>query len=332
MDHRPRRARRIGAAIFVAGLLASALLGMRTYRSYSLMRSAQESGAPATSSIRPWMTLDYVSANFQVPDSVLLDSLGLPPATDTHTSVKELAERKGESPLDYVRRVQRTIARAASRVSSGEGANGSEQLGTLSDESLSGVLTYGYSALGLTVLLGSIGVPVPDGLATAVAGSLIAHRRMQWAAAAFVVLSASVLGDAIAYLLGRLLGRGLLERHGQWLGYTPERATRVRRLFERWGGWAVLITRTFASYLSSVASVLAGTTRYALPPYFAFTVAGRVTWTTAYLGLGYAVGADLQAATDFLTNLSGLLIALAVLAASGWIAFGPAPAPTSSTP
>lgn len=331
MDRRPRRVRRIAAAVFAAGMLASALLGMRTYQSYLLMRSAQEAGAPATSSIRPWMTLDYVSANFQVPDSVLLSDLALPPATDTHTSLKNLAERKGESPLDYVRRVQRAIAHAVPRVSPGEGANGSERLGTLSDESLSAVLTYGYSALGLTVLLGSIGVPVPDGLATAVAGSLAAHQRMEWATAAFVVLSASVLGDAIAYLLGRLLGAGVLERHGQWLGYTPDRATRVRRLFERWGGWAVLITRTFASYLSSVASVLAGASRYALLPYLGFTVAGRVTWTTAYLGLGYAVGADLQAATDFLANLSGLLIALAVLAASGWVAFGPAPAPTNPT-
>lgn len=332
MERRPRRARRIAAAVFVAGMLASVLLGMRTYQSYLLMRSAQAAGAPATSSIRPWMTLDYISTNFQVPDSVLLNGLALPPATDMHTSLKNLAEREGEAPLDYVRRVQKAIAQVEPRLSSGEEANGSAGLSTLGDESLSAVLTYGYSALGLTVLLGSIGVPVPDGLATAVAGSLAAHQQMEWAAAALVVLSASVLGDAIAYLLGRLLGRGVLERHGQWFGYTPERATRVRRLFERWGGWAVLITRTFASYLSSVASVLAGASRYALAPYFAFTVVGRVTWTTAYLGLGYAVGADLQAATNFLANLSGLLIALAVLAASGWVAFGPAPALTGSTP
>ena len=37
---------------------------------------------------------------------------------------------------------------------------------------LAAVLIYGYSALGLTILLGSIGLPVPDGFATTVAGSL----------------------------------------------------------------------------------------------------------------------------------------------------------------
>jgi membrane protein DedA with SNARE-associated domain len=324
MDLHSRRAHRIAAAIFVAGVLASALLGMRTYRSYLFLRSAQEAGAPATSSIRPWMTLDYVSATFHVPGSVLLSGLALPWATDTQASLKNLAEGRGASPLDFVRRVQKTVAGAIARASSATGTNGPERPGTLGDESLSAVLRYGYYALGLTVLGGSIGLPVADGFATALAGSLAAQGQMQWATAALVVLCTSVLGDAIAYLLGRLLGRGLLERHGRWLGYTPERGVRARRLFERWGGWSVLVTRTFASYLSSVASVLAGASRYGPAPYFAFTVAGRLMWTTAYLGLGYAVGADLLAATDFLANLSGLLIALAVLAASGWVAFAPA--------
>jgi membrane protein DedA with SNARE-associated domain len=332
MDLHSRRARRIAAAIFAVGVLASALFGMRTYGSYLFLRSAQEAGAPATSSIRPWMTLDYVSATFHVPGSVLLSGLALPSATDTHASLKSLAEGRGASPLDFVRRVQKTVARAISRASSATETNGPERPGTLGDESLSAVLRYGYYALGLTVLGGSIGLPVADGFATALAGSLAAQGQMQWATAALVVLCTSVLGDAIAYLLGRLLGRGLLERHGRWLGYTPARGTRVRRLFERWGGWTVLVTRTFASYLSSVASVLAGASRYALAPYFAFTVAGRLMWTSAYLGLGYAVGADLQAATDFLANLSGLLIALALLAVSGWIAFGPNPVPANLKP
>jgi len=54
------------------------------------------------------------------------------------------------------------------------------------------------------------------------------------------------------------------------------------------------------------------------------TILGRVIWTSAYLGLGYGIGSDLRAATDFLTNLSGLLLSLTVLAASGLIAAGQA--------
>ncbi|MEJ2686912.1 MAG: DedA family protein [Gammaproteobacteria bacterium] len=329
MDLHSRRTRGIAGAIFVVGVLASGWFGMRTYGSYQFLRSARSVGAPATSSVRPWMTLGYVSASFHVSESILLQRLALPPATNPHTSLKSLAERQGKSPLDYVRRVQRVLARAAPHVSTGAGTNGPEELGPFGDQALSAVLIYGYLALGLTVLLGSIGLPVADGLATAVAGSLAAQGRMEWGAAAFAVLFAAVLGDMVAYLLGRLVGCRLLERYGKWLGYTTERGARVIHLFKRWGGWTVLITRTFVSYLSSVASVLAGVSRYALFPYTAFTVAGRLLWTSAYLGLGYAVGADLQDATGLLANLSGMLTALVVLAASGWIAFGPAPGPSS---
>ena len=143
MDLHSRRARRIAAAIFAVGVLASALLGMRTYGSYLFLRSAQEAGAPATSVIHGRM---------------LLSGLALPSATDTHASLKSLAEGMGASPLDFVRRVQKTVASAISRASSATGTNGPERPGTLGDESLAAVLRYGYYALGLTVLGGSIGL------------------------------------------------------------------------------------------------------------------------------------------------------------------------------
>jgi membrane protein DedA with SNARE-associated domain len=126
----------------------------------------------------------------------------------------------------------------------------------------------------------------------------------------------------VGYGLGRLLDRGVLERRGRWLGYTRERALRASRLFEQWGAWTVLITRTFVSYLGPAVNVLAGAAGYPLTAFLALTVLGRLLWTSAYLGLGYAVGSDPEAATGFLANLSGLLVSLAVLAASWLIASG----------
>lgn len=82
----------------------------------------------------------------------------------------------------------------------------------------------------------------------------------------------------------------------------------------------MFVTRTFVSYLSAVVSVLAGAGRYRRSVFLAWTVIGRVVWTAAYVALGYGIGADLQAAAGFLTNLSGLLLSLTVLAASGAIA------------
>ena len=83
----------------------------------------------------------------------------------------------------------------------------------------------------------------------------------------------------------------------------------------------MFLSRTLASHLSGVMNLLAGASRYRLDVFVIFTIIGRLMWTCAYLGLGYGVGADLEAAAGFLMNLSFFLISLAVLVAFGLVAF-----------
>ena len=320
-----RRVRRGALLLFVLMILPTLWFGLRTYRSFLLLRSAYEAGAPMTSGIRGWMTLKYVAATYHIPEAALNERLGLAPATDVDASLKSLAERAGVSPPQYVERVQRAIAGAGSGGSRAGTAASSGWLAATADKILTALLVYGYPVLGITLLLGAIGLPLPDGIATAVAGSMAAQGRMNWVWASLVIVTASVLGDAAGYGIGRLLGGEILERRGGWFGYTPGRRARVQALFDQWGLVAVFITRTFVSYLSSVASLLAGVARYRLSKFLAVAVVGRLMWAAAYLGLGYAVGSDLEAAASFLTNLSMFLLLLSTLAGSGLIGAGVAP-------
>ena len=61
---------------------------------------------------------------------------------------------------------------------------------------------------------------------------------------------------------------------------------------------------------------------YRLPKFLAIAFVGRLVWTAGYFGLGYGIGADWEAATSFLTNLSVLVLLLALLTVSGAIASG----------
>ena len=145
---------------------------------------------------------------------------------------------------------------------------------------------------------------------------------MDWGAAGAVIVAASVLGDAVGYGLGRWFGGEFLEHRSRWFGYTPARRVQVQALFDQWGLVTVFITRTFVSYLSSFASLLAGAAHYQLSKFLAVAVAGRLMWAAAYLGLGYAVGSDLEAAASFLSNLSILLLLLSTLTGTGMIGAG----------
>jgi membrane protein DedA with SNARE-associated domain len=331
IDLQSRATRRVALTVFAVAALSTLWFGLRTHGSFLLLRSAYEAGAPRTSSIRAWMTLDYVAASYRVPATALTERLGLPPETDAHANLKSLAESRGESPYPFVQEVQRAVAdAAAANPNSDRTRDSSGWLGAVGDEVLTALLVYGYPALGLTLLLGAMGLPLPGGLAATIAGSLAAQGRMNWIWAGVVIATASVIGDAVAYAVGRVLGREILEHHGRWFGYTPARRVRAQRLFERWGTLTVFVTRTFVSHLSAIASVLAGMSRYPLGKYLPVTVAGRAAWTAAYFGLGYIIGGDLEAAAGFLANLSGFLLSAIVLVLTGSIAMGRAGAQSAS--
>jgi len=320
INPRSRRIRRVALIVLALALLPTALLGMRTYRSLALLQSAYAAGAAKTSSIRPWMTLAYVATSFRIPNARLIAGLGLPAGTDPQTSLKSLADQDAVSPLEYVQRIQRIVAEGTRNGGAEPAGTAPGWLGAIADWSLTALLVYGYPVLGVTLLLGAIGLPLPDGIVTTVAGSLAAQGRMSLAWAAALAVIASVLGDAVGYGLGRLLGREVIERHGGWFGYTAARRARVQRLFDRWGSLTVFITRSFVSYLSSIASLLAGASRHDLTRFVIAATAGRVVWAAAYLGLGYEIGGDWEAATGFLANLSVLVIVIVALAACGVIA------------
>ena len=317
--------RRIALAVAVLVALPTLWFGLRSYASFELLRSAYQAGAPRTSSIRGWMTLSYVARTYRIETTALIRGLGLAPETDPNTDLRSAAAQSKVSTFEYVERVQRVVAALVGNGAGNNSAASSGWLAAFSDEMLSAMLVYGYPILALIQLSGAIGAPVPDGIAGAVAGSLVAQGRMNLVAASLVIVVASVLGDIIGYGIGRAVSRDLLERYGRWFGYTPARGVRVQGLFAHWGLLTVFITRTFVSYLSSAANLLAGVSRYRFSKFVAVASLGRATWAAAYLGLGYAIGSDFDAATLFLGNLSGFLLSATALLVAGWVAMVPEP-------
>ena len=145
------------------------------------------------------------------------------------------------------------------------------------------------------------------------AGSLAALGNLRWEWAAAIAVIASLAGDVIAYGIGRAVSENFLARHGRWIGYSAARKDHIQALLRRWGGMTVIISRTLTSSLSSIVSLFAGVGRYGFARFLSFAAVGRLIWTSAYLGLGFAVGTNIEAASQLLGNLSGLLIALGVL-------------------
>jgi membrane protein DedA with SNARE-associated domain len=306
--------RRAGIAVAVLAAISAAWFSLRSYRTFLLLQSAYEVGLPQSSALRAWMTLEFVATTYRIPEADLRARLSVPSETRSGATLRSLAEGQGIAPFEYVQRVQRAIADAGPTPVPPSERAPPTWLERLNDDMLSALLRHGYSILALTLLLGAVGLPMPAAISAMIAGSLSAAGSMSWLAAGLIAIAASVGGDAIAYGLGHSLSAQFLARRGRWFGMTSHRQARARDIFDHWGGATVLITRTLVSHLSSVVSLLAGISRYRLPAFLSFALVGRILWTAAYMGLGFAIGGSLEAAAGFLKNLSGLLASLAVLA------------------
>ncbi len=302
------------AVLLILVATATVALGIRTYRTYTVLVSAYETGSPMTSNVRPWMTLRYVATTYHVPVEALRRQLELPAYAHPDATLVSLADRAGAPRRDYVQRVQRAIATVSPQPVPALDDESVGGLGGTGDDFVSAVLVYGYPALALTLLLGALGVPLPAGLAMVVAGSLAARGQMHWGVLAAVATTASLAGDLAGYAIGRVFGDTFLNRWGRWLGVTPSRRVRAERLFDRWGAAAILLSRSLVSALGSAVNLVAGAGRYRLGAFAGYGIAGRVLWTALYMGLGYFATGALDPAADFLKLLTGLLVALALCA------------------
>jgi membrane protein DedA with SNARE-associated domain len=158
-----------------------------------------------------------------------------------------------------------------------------------------------YAAIFLAVILGNMGLPVPEETALALAGYLAARGVMRLPAALATGVISAVIGDNLGYWVGRRYGRVAIERYERGLFVSPERLPRVADIMARYGALAVFVAR-FVAGLRFLAGPLAGA--MGMPP-LRFTLAnalGAVLYVPYATGIGYAVG---YGAGDLIQRLVG---------------------------
>lgn len=98
-----------------------------------------------------------------------------------------------------------------------------------------------------------------------------------------------ILGSVGGWVIGYYGGRPLVERHGRWLHVTPHTLDRAESWFERYGDWAVAISRVTPVVRSFIA-IPAGVFRMPLGRYTLLTIPGSLAWAFAFAGAGWAFG------------------------------------------
>src|SRR5437764_6908708 len=149
--------------------------------------------------------------------------------------------------------------------------------------------SYGYLAVGLFVMIESLGIPFP-GETMIIAAALYAGTThnlepgLIWAAAS----AGAIVGDNLGYGIGYWGGYRFLLRYGPKIRLDQRKLKVGRLIFERHGGKVVFFGR-FVSILRTYAAFLAGTNRMRYWRFFAFNAAGGIVWSGIYtLGFYFA--------------------------------------------
>lgn len=172
---------------------------------------------------------------------------------------------------------------------------------------------YGYAGLSALLILGIVGLPLPDETILTAVGYLVFRGHLSY----FPSLLAGVLGGAIgitlSYLIGSLFGRPLLLRVGRHLHVKEARLQRIERYFEKYGG-VTLIAGFFIPGVRHITAIVAGVGGMPYPRFAVSAYTGVCIWVTLFITLGRFAGPQLEALREaFPVNDLWLALALAGL-------------------
>lgn len=145
-----------------------------------------------------------------------------------------------------------------------------------------------YAAIFAVVILGNIGLPVPEETVLALGGFLAQRGDLHLPTVMAVGVLAAVIGDNIGYWLGRRYGRKALERYGRHIWIGPHRLEKVSAFIARYGGFAVFAAR-FVVGARFLGGPVAGA--IGMPPrtFIVANMLGALVYVPYAVGLGYVI-------------------------------------------
>ena len=185
------------------------------------------------------------------------------------------------------------------------------------------ITDWGYAGIFLVVILGNIGLPVPEETVLAVAGYLVWSGRLHLLPVLIVGLASAVAGDNVGYWLGRRYGRRIVERYAHWL-LKPGRLVVAESFVRRYGALAVCVAR-FVGGFRFLAGPLAGAVGLPFRSFLRGNLVGAVLFVPYAVGIGYAIGyglgpymAHVQQELGGLGHVALLLAIIVVIVLAAW--------------
>ena len=152
------------------------------------------------------------------------------------------------------------------------------------------VATYGYLAIFSLLVLGIVGLPVPDEFLLASCGFLVYQGHLQLVPTFASAVAGSICGISCSYIIGRTIGwKFLHSRAGKFLHIKEKHIQRVHAWFDRIGHWALMVGY-FIPGVRHFTAVVAGTSKVDFRSFALYAYGGAVVWVSTFVFIGFHFG------------------------------------------
>ncbi len=180
------------------------------------------------------------------------------------------------------------------------------------------VTHYGSVSLFFLMMLGIVGLPVPDETLLVFSGYLIFKGKLNPVFTFAMALLGSATGITLSYLLGRIYGLKLIHKYGRYVHLTEERFAKIHEWFERIGRWSLFLGY-FVAGVRHFTAMVAGASDLEYPIFAGFAYCGAFTWVLTFLSLGYFLGDGWEGASEKIHK--DILIGVIAIAVAGALVY-----------
>ena len=147
----------------------------------------------------------------------------------------------------------------------------------------------GYVGILLLMAIESACIPLPSEVIMPFSGYLVHTGRFHLLWVGLAGAAGCNLGSLVAYYVGSLGGRPLVEKYGRWLLVTHHDLEMADSFFARYGEWAVFIARLLPVIRTFIAFP-AGVSRMNVARFHIYTFLGSLPWCLALAYAGMKLG------------------------------------------
>jgi membrane protein DedA with SNARE-associated domain len=153
------------------------------------------------------------------------------------------------------------------------------------------ITRYGYFGIFVLLMLGIVGLPVPDETLLTFVGYLGYKGDLAVLPSVVAAFLGSSAGISLSYGIGRVAGSQAITKFGPLLHLSVEHIEKGRTWFQRWGKYALLIAY-FVPGVRHLVALLAGASSLPLRVFAPFAYCGALLWSATFIAIGYGLGEE----------------------------------------